>query len=77
MKPVKGQPELQMARKRAGVTQRELADVLGCDPSRVSQFETEGRLLPFRKGADEYLDALAIASAVIPTPHFNAQEPSR
>ena len=67
MKPVKGQPELMMQRKQSGVTQAELADVLGCIPAVISNYERgERATLTHGRGPAEYLEALAIASAMLP-----------
>lgn len=67
MKPVKGQPELMMARKQSGVTQQELATVLGTSAAVVSDYERGERpTLTHGRGPTEYLDGLAIASAALP-----------
>lgn len=58
------------ARLRAGVTQEELAAVLGTTQERVSTYERNRKALPFSTGIKSdrlrYLAALAIASAVLP-----------
>lgn len=51
--------DLQIARKRAGITQDQMAVLLETSPSSISKFET-GRfaLLPNGKGREEYVEVL-------------------
>ena len=53
--------EQQRRRRRARVSQVELARHLNIAPSKVSEYETQGKPLPWKLTADDYESALAAA----------------
>jgi transcriptional regulator with XRE-family HTH domain len=53
--------DLKRARRRARITQHEIARRLGVSPSKVSEFETRGEPLPWELTPEDFERALKLA----------------
>ena len=64
--------KLKTARKKAGLTQKELADKAGMHPSVIARYEAGGAM-PRQKAIDKLLNAIEVSSETFKPPMYSAK----